>query len=246
VDLKAIGGLDCIDVQEDRVVIGALTTIRKIEVSDVIRAKLSLLAQAAGKLGSVQISNRATIGGNLCNAAPSAETAPALLCLESLMEITGPQSTRMVPLCDFFLGPGQTILQPGEVVTRVIVPLSRKASAGVYYKLSVRRAMDIVFMGVAVYLEVAGMTVHKARIGLGAVAPTPLRARRAEALVEGRLFTPEAAWAAGAQAAAESSPITDLRASAQYRREMVEALTSRGLREAYGEAGKGYDHGDDD
>jgi carbon-monoxide dehydrogenase medium subunit len=155
--------------------------------------------------------------------------------------ITGPGGVDTIPLAGFFTGPGQTVLAKGEIVSKVLIPLSR--GAGVYYKLNARKAMDIAFVGVAVYLELAGSMVAKARIGLGAVALTPIRARQAEAMIEGRPLTPEAVEAAGAQAARESSPISDLRAGAAYRREMVAALTRRGLLVAYARAEGRVDHG---
>jgi carbon-monoxide dehydrogenase medium subunit len=236
VDLKAIPGLAMLEEQDDAIVIGSLVTIRDIETSSLINHKLPILAQAAGKLGSVQVRNRATVGGNLCNAAPSAETAPALLCLDASIEIAGVNYSRTVAIEEFFLGPGQTVLKTNEIMRGVFIRTGRGKSGGVYYKHSVRKAMDIAFVGVAVYLELDGNRIEKARIGLGAVAPTPIRARKAEILLEGQQMTGELAERAGIEAAQESSPISDLRASADYRREIVQALTQKGLIEAYAKA----------
>ena len=237
IDLKGIPQMDGLTLSEDELSIGALTCIRTLERSQSIREKAPLLAQAAAKLGSVQIRYRATIGGNLCNASPSADTAPALLALEAKAEIFGKKGRRVTALDEFFLRPGATVLGDGEILTRLKIPLTGRRSGSVYYKLSARKAMDLAFAGVAVLLELdGGDRISKARIALAAVDPTPIRVPSAEKLLEGLRLTPEAARESAEQAARSCKPISDLRASAEYRREMVRELCQRGLLAAYRQA----------
>lgn len=237
IDIKGIPKMEGIDISEDECSIGALTTIRTVENSQAVHEKLPILAQAASRLGSTQVRNRATIGGNLCNAAPSAETAPALLTLDAQVEIFGKTGTRVLSLVDFFHGPGLTALTHEEILTRVKIPLSPNRQGAVYYKLTTRRAMDVAFIGVVVLLELDGdKRIHKARIALGAVAPTPIRVPGAEKTLEGTDMSDEVIHAAAELAAQACQPISDVRASAEYRKEMVHNLCKRGLETAYHQA----------
>jgi carbon-monoxide dehydrogenase medium subunit len=237
IDVKGIHEMDGLATSGDELSIGALTRIRTLETSPSALEKVPLLAQAAAKLGSVQVRHRATIGGNLCNASPSAETAPALLAMDAQAVICGKAGTRIVDLADFFLGPGATVLGDGEMLTHLKIPLTRNRQGSVYYKLSTRKAMDLAFVGVAVLLELGrGGQISKARIALGAVAPTPIRVPSAEKLLEGRVLDLDAARESAELAAQSCKPISDLRASAEYRREMVRELCERGLLTAYRQA----------
>lgn len=237
IDLKGIREMDGLAILGDEFSIGALTCIRTLETSPSALEKVPLLAQAAAKLGSVQVRHRATIGGNLCNASPSAETAPALLALDAQAAICGKTGTRVVELGEFFLGPGATVLGQGEMLMRLKIPLTRNRQGSVYYKLSTRKAMDLAFVGVAVLLELDGDDqISKARIALGAVAPTPIRVPSAEKLLEGRVLSLEAARESAELAAQSCKPISDHRASAGYRREMVRELCQQGLLAAYHQA----------
>jgi carbon-monoxide dehydrogenase medium subunit len=237
IDVKGIHEMAGVTLSEDEFSSGALTSIRTLETSRPVLEKLPLLGQAAAKLGSVQIRHRATIGGNLCNASPSADMAPALLALEAQAEIYGKTGSRVVDLNKFFLGPGATVLGDGEILTRLKIPLTRKRRGFMYYKLSTRKAMDLAFVGVAVLIELdEGDRICKARIALGAVAPTPIRAPSAEKRLEGRILSLEAARESGELAAQSCIPISDLRASADYRREMVRELCQQGLLAAYRQA----------
>ena len=237
IDVKGIHEMDGLATSGDEFSIGALTSIRTLETSPSALEKVPLLAQAAAKLGSVQVRHRATIGGNLCNASPSAETAPALLALDAQAVICGKTGTRVVELADFFLGPGATVLGAGEMLTHLKIPLTRNRQGSVYYKLSTRKAMDLAFVGVAVLLELdRGGQISKARIALGAVAPTPIRVPSAEKLLEGRVLDLDAARESAELAAQSCKPISDLRASAEYRREMVRELCQQGLLTAYRQA----------
>ena len=237
IDVKGISEMDGVVITGDECSIGSLTRIRTLERSQSVSEKVPLLAQAAAKLGSVQVRHRATIGGNLCNASPSADTAPALLALEARAEICGKTGPRVIDLDKFFLGPGATVLDDGELLTRLKIPLTRDRQGSVYYKLSIRKAMDLAFVGVAVLLELGGDDqIRKTRIALGAVAPTPIRVPSAEKFLEGIRLSPEAARESAELAARSCEPISDLRASAEYRREMVRELCQQGLLAAYRQA----------
>ena len=237
IDLKGVRDLDGIALSEKDMSVGALTSIRSLETSPTVREKAPLLAQAAAVLGSVQVRTRATVGGNLCNAAPSADTAPALLALDAKAEIQGESGTRVIDLTDFFSGPGASRLGRDEILTSLKIPLHGNPTGAVYYKLSSRRAMDIALVGVAVLLELEkDGRIRKARIGLGAVAPTPVRAFAAEKILEGRALDAEAVEGAARAAIEACRPISDLRAGAEYRREMVGQLCRRGIFAAYRQA----------
>jgi carbon-monoxide dehydrogenase medium subunit len=237
IDVKGVHEIDGLAISGDELSIGALTRIRTLETSPSALQKVPLLAQAAAKIGSVQVRNRATIGGNLCNASPSADTTPALLALDAKAAIYGKTGTRVVELGDFFLGPGATVLGDGELLTHLRISLTRNHQGFAYYKLSTRKAMDLAFVGVAVLLELdEDGKISKARIALGAVAPTPIRAPLAEKLLEGRVLSLEAARESAELAAQSCKPISDLRSSAEYRREMVRELCQQGLLAAYRQA----------
>jgi CO/xanthine dehydrogenase FAD-binding subunit len=237
IDVKGIREIDGMAISENACSIGALTTIRALETDPAVAEKAPLLAQAAAKLGSVQVRHRATVGGNLCNASPSADMAPALLALDAQAIIFGRQGQRNIELVDFFLGPGVTGLKDGELLARLEIPLTRMRCGSVYYKVSTRNAMDLAFVGVAVLIEVDERDrIVKARVALGAVAPTPIRVPSAEKGLEGRVLSLDVVRESAALAAKSCNPISDLRASAEYRREMVRALCERGLLSAYRQA----------
>jgi CO/xanthine dehydrogenase FAD-binding subunit len=237
IDVKGVHELAGLTPSGGELFIGALTTIRTLEISLPVSAKVPLLAQAAAKLGSVQVRHRATLGGNLCNASPSADTASVLLALDAQAEIYGKTGTKVIELDDFFLGPGTTALGDGELLTRLKIGLTSNRQGSVYYKLSTRKAMDLAFVGVAVLIELGGDDqISKTRIALGAVAPTPIRVPSAEKLLEGVRLSPEAAREAAELAARSCEPISDHRASAAYRREMVRELCQQGLLAAYRQA----------
>jgi len=232
VDLKRIPSLSGIRENLDgTLVIGALTTMREVETSLVVRKKYPFLAQSAAEVGSIQIRNRATIGGNMANATPSADVAPALLVLDARVRISGPGGENVHPLEEFFVGPGKTVMRQGEILTELIIPPPPAGLRGEYIKFSPREMMDLASVGVAVSLALEGKEkrCRHVRIGLGAVSPTPMRARKAEALIETQILTEELAERAGQEASRESRPISDVRSSAEYRREMVRVNTKRAL-----------------
>ncbi len=232
VNLKRVPGLGQISVDRKVLRLGALTTLRDLEKSSLVRQWAPVVAAAAGKMASTQIRCLATAGGNLCNAAPSADLAPPLIALGATVRFAGPRGQGAVALEDFFTGPGQTVLAGDEVVTEIEVPEMRPGGRAVYYKHGIRRAMDIAIAGVAVRIDLdeAGRC-SEARVVLGSVAPTPIRSRSAESRLRGAALGPDEIAEAAELAAADARPISDVRSSAEYRREMVKVLTRRALEE---------------
>ena len=232
VDLKRIAGLSGIREQGDgSIAIGALTTMREIETLPVITKKYPFLSQSAAEVGSIQIRNRATVGGNMANATPSADVAPALIALNATAKIVGANRDRTVPLEEFFRGPGQTVMTSDEILTELSIPKTGPRLVGEYIKFSPREMMDLAYVGVAVAYNLgdSDKKCDGVRIVLGAVAPTPIRAKRAEAALEGQVLTDALAEKVGHIAAEEAKPISDVRSSADYRRAMVGAMTKRAL-----------------
>ena len=248
VDLNRVPGLAGIRENGDgSVALGALTTLYTIETSALIKKKYSFLAQSAAEVGSIQIRNRATIGGNMANATPSADTAPALIALNASVKIAGAGGERTVQLEDFFTGPGQNVMTPDEILTEITIPKTASNLVGEYIKFSPREMMDLAYVGVAVAYHLGANDTKCAgvRIVLGAVAPTPIRAKRAEAALEGQVLSEALAEKVGRIAAEEAKPISDVRSSADYRRAMVGAMTKRALlNAAVGPATSWYDRRD--
>jgi carbon-monoxide dehydrogenase medium subunit len=207
--------------------LGALTTAEDIRLSPIVREHAPGLADAAATIASVQIRNLATIGGNVCNASPAADLTPILIALDAAARIAGPEGERRVSLDEFFTGPGTTRLKPGELLISIEAPLP--TAPALYLKHAPRAAMDIAVVGVGLSARTNGGACVDARIVLGAVAPTPLRARRAEAELIGQSLAAGRIRRAAQVAADEARPIDDVRGSAWYRRRMVEVLTRRGL-----------------
>ncbi len=233
--LVSLAGLGLEGVREAEagtIRIGALTTHAAIARSSYFCALYPVLAEACAGVGSPQIRNMGSLGGNLCHASPAADAATALLALGARLEIAGPGGVRMLPVEEFFLEPGRTALAKGEILSGII--LSAPAPHSAYLKLGRRKAMEIAVVGVAAVLEMEGALVKECRIGLAAVAPTPLRARQAEDLLRGCEPTAEAVERAASAAAAECSPLSDHRASADYRRAMVKVLVRRAVQAAAG------------
>jgi CO/xanthine dehydrogenase FAD-binding subunit len=218
--------------------IGAAATLAEVAAHPDIRRRYPAVAHAAEETANVQVRNLGTVGGNLCNAAPSADNAPTLMALGAEMVLAGPPGERRVALEQFFQGPGQTVLAPGEILIAIQVPPPPPHSGAAYQQVSARGKVDICAASVGAAVVFEGETCREVRLFLGAVGPTPLRAAKAEDLVRGKAWTPELLAQAGEQAAAEARPITDMRASAEYRRQMVGVLTRRALLEAQKRAGK--------
>jgi len=230
VSLQKIPGLDGITTDGDSINIGAMTTVREVELSGDVQQHHTALAEGASEIGSIQIRNLATIGGNIAHASPAADTVAGLLVADAQVDIASADGERSVPIDELFTGPGQTVLTPGEIITRFRLP--SPASGSHYIKHKIREVMDLAFIGVAAAINMDNGTITDARIGLAAVAPTPIRATEAEDLLKGNAPTPELLEQAGEAAATGCSPISDLRCSAEHRREMVDVLTRRTLQYA--------------
>lgn len=231
VDLKGINALDYVDYDErEGLRIGALATVRSVAESSVVKNKFPILSQAANSIASIQVRNRATLAGNLCNAVPSADSAPALFTLGAELKCRSRKGDRTIMIDEFFKAPGTTSIEPHELLTEIHIPALIKKTKGTYIKLSPRSRMDLAVVGVAVLGAVENGLFRDVRIGLGAVAPTPIRALKAEALLTGSGTDDKIIDNAAKMASSESKPIDDHRASAEYRRMMVEVLVRRGLK----------------
>jgi len=228
IDLKSIRELSFIE-DDDQVRIGSLTTIHDIEVSPVIKKEFPLLAQAAHVLGSWQVRTLATVGGNLVTAAPSAETATPILILGGTMIAQSKNGDREIPAELFFRGPGKTALIPGEILKEIQLPKLPQGYQSIYLKESLRRSMDIALVSVACVLKLDGDRCQEVRLGLGAVAPVPIRAIKSEESLTEQIMSAELIEKAAKIAADECQPIDDIRATASYRRELVQVLVKRAL-----------------
>jgi CO/xanthine dehydrogenase FAD-binding subunit len=230
VDLKSLPGLEEISYDpKEGLRIGALATIRSISRFDPVREMFPSLLQAASCMASPQVRNRGTFVGNICSAIPSADSAPPLLTMNAIVHVQGVEGKRTVALKDFFVGPGQTDLKHGEIVTSLRVP--RPPDRCGYLKLSTRHSMDLAIVGVAASAALQDGRFTEIRIALGAVAPTPIRAVRAEEVLQDRPISALLIEEAARAASAECRPIDDHRASASYRRDMVYVLTRRALQQ---------------
>jgi CO/xanthine dehydrogenase FAD-binding subunit len=232
VNIKKIPDLDFVKGEGETVLsMGALTLLSELATHPLLLERFPVIATAARSIGSLQVRNLATLGGNLCNAAPSADMVPGLLVMDALVKVTGPSGDREMPLEEFFIEPGRVNLKRGELLAEVHVPFPPANTKQLYLKHSVRRAMDIAIVGVAVSLSFEKETgvCRKARIALGAVAPTPVRAKRAEEIILGKRLGGIPLTMVGDMVSREVAPITDVRGSAGYRSDMVSKLTIRAI-----------------
>ena len=237
IDLSGVAELRALDGDDGRGLrVGAVVTARELELDARVRSRYVALAESGALVGSVQVRNLATVGGNLCNAAPSADMAPPLVALDAEAVIVGPQGRRRVPLAGFFLGVRKTVLGPGELLVELFVTEPGPRSGGSYLRHTPRRELDIAVVGVASQLTLTGGVCAKARIALAAVAPTPVRATAAEQALEGQPVTPVLIERAAALAVEAARPISDQRGSAEFRRHLVRVLTRRTLRTALARA----------
>jgi carbon-monoxide dehydrogenase medium subunit len=232
IDLKGIPQLNYIEYDGNMgLKIGALLSIADIGKNPLLSNQYSALVEAASNIGSVQIRNKGTIGGNLCNASPSADLAPPLIVMDATVRIFGKAGEKVISLEDFFLGPGKTVLQDGEIVTEIQIPKPPIESGVTYLKFSRRRGLDLAIVGVACLLAInSDNHCELARIAMGAVAPTPLRAKKAETLMAGEKINDELIEKVAKIAAEEAKPISDIRASADYRMGIIKVLVKRAIR----------------
>lgn len=236
IDVKRVEELKGVSRENGEIVIGACTTLSEIADDSVIREMAPVLADAAGRVACPQVRNRATIGGNLCNASPAADTAVPLILLDAVLELAvigpGGVTARDMPIADFFRGPGATALGHGEVLTCIRFRPLRAGAFAVWDKFGTRPSMEIAVasVGLALHLE-NGMVTH-ARVGYGSVAPMPLRGRAAEAALMNNVLSAKVIAESLSAAQKEISPITDVRAGEAYRREIVGLMLRRMLEHA--------------
>jgi carbon-monoxide dehydrogenase medium subunit len=238
VDVKDLPAMR--DVRYDEgagLTIGAAVTMNELTRHPDVRAYYPLLAEAADSVASYQLRNRATLGGNLCNASPAADTGPAVQVLAGRLALYGPNGEREVAATEFFLGPGRTTMQPGEIMTAIRFPLPPPGCAGRYLKLGRNKAGDLAIAGVAVlgFPDGDAPSGYRFRIALASVAPVILRAEEAEAVLAQNSLGEETFARAAEKAMQAATPIDDVRASATYRSAMVRNLTLRGLKDVWTE-----------
>jgi carbon-monoxide dehydrogenase medium subunit len=215
--------------------LGAMTTLDAIESSDVISQQYDFLAHTAAEMGSPEIRLVATIGGNLSSALPCSDLAPPLLVLKAGLKLRSARAERSVRVDDFFVGPGQTVMEPDEILEEIQLPSRPPLSGGAYFKFHDRHAMDMTVAGVAAFviLDSGGEIVQDARIALATGGPIPLRVRKAEAVLNGQPLTDKTIEEAARLAFEEAKPRTSWRAHREFRLELIRTLTRRALREAW-------------
>jgi CO/xanthine dehydrogenase FAD-binding subunit len=234
VDVSDLGELVGIQLDTDGITIGAATTIAEIAASPVIREHVPILSKAAGELGNPLTRNRATIGGNLANASPCADTAPPLLAMEATIHIRDAGGKeRSVPIENFFMGYKLTRLGPGDVMTRITLSLPERGAKGGHTKLGLRKAASICVASVALMLWKENGHIAKARIAFGSVAPQPIRAYALEALLEGDAINDALLAECDALLQKEISPIGDIRGTQSYRQAATGAILRRNLLQAW-------------
>ena len=231
VDLKHIAELTAISALPDGgIAIGAAATATVLSRHATIAANYAAVAQSACLIGGVQVQNRASLGGNICNAAPSADAVPALVCHQARAVVAGANGRRELAVEALFKGPGKTSLEPGEILVAILLPPAAPRSAAKYLRFTPRREMDIAIAGAGTWLRLdADGAIAEARIVLASVGPTPMRAPTAEQKLAGERPTRALLEEAGRLAAGDARPISDTRGSADYRRSLVAVLTARAL-----------------
>jgi carbon-monoxide dehydrogenase medium subunit len=233
VNINDLPELHAISLAGNELKIGGTVTIAELQANPLVRKYCPILAAAANVFANPLVRNRATLGGNLVDASPAADCAPPLLALDAEVELVSLGGSRRVRLDHFFTGVRKTVLQPDEILAAVYLPAGKPGPASAYYKIGLRKADAIAVVSAAVCIETGpDRRCEKVRIALGSVAPRPMRAIQAESSLEGSLLTAQAIQQAGKLAVGEVSPISDLRASADYRRKMVEVVVCRLLSQA--------------
>jgi carbon-monoxide dehydrogenase medium subunit len=229
IDLRRIS-LDRIVRSGDELRLGAFVSLSQLLESDDIARYFPALTAACREFAGPPIRNRATLGGNIVNASPAADMVPPLIAYDASIVLSSSDGDRVLPLVEFFVGPGQSVIKQDEILTEIRLPLMPPLSAATFIKLGQRRSMAISQVNMTTRLSVEGSgVVSEARIALGAVAPVPMRAVAAEQLISGKALSEELLWAAAQKAREEITPISDVRASHSYRMEMTQVLVRRAL-----------------
>jgi CO/xanthine dehydrogenase FAD-binding subunit len=231
-DLSKIKDLRSIRQEADGSwIIGAMATMHQLEEHAELKSIYPFLPNAASRLGSWQIRNSATAGGNVCNAAPSAEIVPSLMALDSRVKLAGPEGSRTIALADFATGPGKNCLKKGELLTEIIIPKAGGDTTGRYVCRKLRRSVDISLVSITAFLHFDGSKISDARLCLGAVAPTVIRAEQAEQYLIGKTLDKDTIAHTAKLVAEASTPISDVRSTAEYRLDMMEVCTNNALTE---------------
>jgi carbon-monoxide dehydrogenase medium subunit len=232
IDLSKIPGLSNISQQDDKIVVGALTTHYQIESSELLKSKCPLLPQTARAIGDVQVRNRGTIGGSLAHADPSADWPAAILALGGELKLSGSRGERRIAVEEFFLGAMTTVVEPTEILTEIRVPVSPRRCGSAYLKMA-QQASGFAIVGVAVWLRVAqDGRCEDIGVGVTGLSEKPFRARTVESRLRGNKLTPKLIAESAAQVAEGNDPMEDLHASAKFRAHLAQVYTSRAIEEA--------------
>jgi carbon-monoxide dehydrogenase medium subunit len=233
VDVRKLKALKGIAVRNGQVEIGAGEVIADIIASPLIRRQARFFAEALGQFANPLVRNMATLAGNIADSSPIGDTIPPLLVLEAKVVAASSQARRVIPLAEFFTGPGANVLKPAEVITKIRFPVPGKGR-GTFVKFGLRHGTSCSVASVAVWVSTRGGRIEEARIALGGVAPTPLRARLTEEMLKGQNAEAGLVESIAARVVHEISPISDVRASAEYRRQVSGKLLAKALRHALG------------
>jgi carbon-monoxide dehydrogenase medium subunit len=235
IDISRADDLKHITMTDEGLQIGALVTHTQIMRSPVIRDLFPALVDAAHTIGAVQTRNLGTLGGNLVTAVPSVDSGPTLVALDAQVTLLSPAGARQMPLADFFVGPRKTALKPDELLVSILITKENLGKPARFLKFGLRKgqALSLVNVGASLWVDWDKQTFIAPRIALGAVAPKVIHATSAESFLEGRAITPEAMAEAGRLAVGDAKPISDMRASAEYRRDLIAVLTKRALEGAF-------------
>jgi CO/xanthine dehydrogenase FAD-binding subunit len=236
VDVSRLRELKTIAVADDGLHIGALATHGEIMASPIVRDLFPALVDAAHSIGAVQTRNLGTLGGNLITCVPSMDSGPTLLALEAAVTVASAAGERRMPLAELFVGPRKTSLKPGDLLVDIVIPKENLGKPAAFEKFGLRKGQALALVNAAAAFFIDKGTFAKPRIALGAVAPTVIRAPKAEAYLDGRKISAEAMAEAGRIAATEAKPISDFRASADYRRDLIAVLVKRCLAKAHARA----------
>jgi len=232
IDLSKVPGLSGINQQDDKIVVGALTTHYQIESSALLKVKCPLLPEAAAAIGDVQVRNRGTIGGSLVHADPSADWPAAIIALGGELKLTGPKGQRQIAAEEFFLGPLTVALEPTEILTEIRAPVSSRRSGSAYLKKA-QQASGFAIVGVAVWLRMdAKGRCEDIGVGVTGLSEKPFRAKAVEERLRGNKLTPKLLEQSAAQVTEGREPLEDLHASAKFRVHLAQVYTSRALQEA--------------
>ncbi|MCD6323578.1 MAG: xanthine dehydrogenase family protein subunit M [Desulfurococcales archaeon] len=239
INIKKLKELAYIKEEGNVVRIGALTKWRQLEKSDIIKKYFPALYDAVLVMAGTQIRNMATIGGNLCNASPAADSAPPLMVYEAKVVLASKDGEREVPITEFFTGPGRTVMKPNELLKEIVIPKPEEGTGSAFIKVT-RTAMDLAKISAATALKVEDGKIKLVRIAIGSAAPTPVRCRKTEEALTGKPFTPELIRETVKMVQDEISPIDDVRSTAFYRKEVSKVIVEDALMISHERVIKGW------